>query len=118
MRKLIIVLSLLFTVSFAKADHSWSGTFNTSAYLPNCTGTFRTATGKYADPRKRYIAVDPRVIPLGSTVCVEGMGCYSAQDTGGAIKGLKLDILMANKAQAMRWGRRNVHATVYPIHKH
>ena len=119
MKILLYVFALSLCVPFAHAhDTSWSATFNTSAYLPNCTGTFRTATGKYADAAKRYIAVDRRVIPMHSKVCVENMGCYTAEDTGGAIKGHKLDILMATKSQALQWGRRNVKATVYPYHQH
>lgn len=40
------------------------------------------------------IAVDPSVIPLGSTVYIEGIGLRVAQDTGGAVKGHKIDILL------------------------
>lgn len=41
------------------------------------------------------IAVDPSVIPLGATVYIEGVGLRVAQDTGGAVKGHKIDILLA-----------------------
>ena len=40
----------------------------------------------------RTIAVDPRVIPLGSRVLIPGRGMYHAEDVGGAIKGNRLDI--------------------------
>ena len=42
----------------------------------------------------KLIAVDPSVIPLGSRVWVEGYGEAIAADTGGAIKGHKIDVLM------------------------
>lgn len=40
------------------------------------------------------IAVDPSVIPIGATVYIEGIGLRVAQDTGGAVKGAKIDILL------------------------
>lgn len=42
----------------------------------------------------KMIAVDPKVIPLGSKVWVEGYGEAIAGDTGGAIKGNRIDILL------------------------
>lgn len=60
----------------------------------------------------RVIAVDPSVIPLGSTVYIEGYGTYRAADTGGAIKGNKIDIHMESVNSALQFGRRNVTITV------
>lgn len=57
------------------------------------------------------IAVDPRVIPLGSRVYVEGYGYAVADDTGGAIKGKIIDLFLPTEAEAQDWGRRSV--TVY-----
>jgi 3D (Asp-Asp-Asp) domain-containing protein len=54
------------------------------------------------------VAVDPRVIPLGSLVYVEGYGMGLACDTGSAIKGNRIDLLMASSSQANAWGRRKV----------
>lgn len=54
------------------------------------------------------IAVDPRVIPLGSTVYVEGYGYAIAEDTGGAIKGNIIDVFFQSKSEALSWGRRSV----------
>ena len=65
-----------------------------------------TATGTEA--RVGVIAVDPDVIPLGSQVWVEGFGWLSAEDRGGAIRGQRIDILMASRQEALRWGRREV----------
>ncbi len=79
--------------------------FQATAY----TGGGRTASGTRA--RVGEIAVDPRVIPLGTTVYVEGFGPLRAEDTGGAIKGHIIDIYMSSSSACRSWGRRSV--TVY-----
>ncbi|WP_102693253.1 LysM peptidoglycan-binding and 3D domain-containing protein [Rummeliibacillus pycnus] len=86
-------------------------TVTATAYTPNCAGcSGRTATGinVKANPNMKVIAVDPRVIPLGSKVWVEGYGTAIAGDTGGAIKGNRIDLLMPNNSQANSWGVRTV----------
>lgn len=60
----------------------------------------------------KLIAVDPRVIPLGSKVWVEGYGEAIAGDTGGAIKGHKIDVLMPSSSHALAWGRKTVRVKV------
>lgn len=72
-------------------------------------GEARTATGAIA--QRGVIAVDPKFIPLGTRVYVEGYGYAIAADTGGAIKGNIIDLCMDSRAEALQWGRRNV--TVY-----
>ena len=73
-------------------------------------GDTMTASGKR--PRiKHTIAVDRRVIPLGSKVYIEGMGTYYAEDTGGAIKGNILDVFVRTEAEANQLGIR--YADVY-----
>lgn len=47
----------------------------------------------------RTIAVDPDIIPLGSTVKIEGQE-YVAEDTGGAIKGNRIDIFVSSHDEA------------------
>ncbi|MBR3215589.1 MAG: 3D domain-containing protein, partial [Exiguobacterium sp.] len=47
-------------------------------------------------------------IPLGSKVWVEGYGEAIAGDTGGAIKGNKIDILMPTQEQALAFGRQSI----------
>jgi peptidoglycan hydrolase CwlO-like protein len=64
------------------------------------------------NPNIKLIAVDPSVIPLGSKVWVEGYGVAIAGDTGGAIKGHKIDVVMPNNAAAIQWGRRTVKIVV------
>ena len=63
------------------------------------------------------IAVDPRVIPLGSLVYVEGYGEAIAADTGGAVKGNVVDIYVDSYSEAINWGRRHdvaVSIIAYP----
>ncbi|WP_244896174.1 G5 and 3D domain-containing protein [Planomicrobium okeanokoites] len=82
-----------------------------TAYTASCTGCSGiTATGinLKANPHLKVIAVDPSVIPLGSKVWVEGYGHAIAGDTGGAIKGNKIDIFMADRSAALAFGRQQV----------
>jgi len=58
------------------------------------------------------IAVDPRVIPLGTPVYVEGYGFAIAADTGGAIKGNRVDLCYDSRSTALRFGRRKVRVHV------
>ena len=62
-----------------------------------------TATGinLRSNPNLKVIAVDPSVIPLGSKVWVEGYGYAVAGDTGGAIKGNKIDLFMPTTDQGI-----------------
>lgn len=85
-----------------------------TAYIAMCNSgcTGITATG--IDVRNytpKLIAVDPRVIPLGSKVelIVKGKswGTYLAGDTGGAIKGNKIDILMSSRKKAIAFGKQS-----------
>ena len=59
------------------------------------------------------IAVDPTVIPLGTSVFVPGYGPAVAADVGSAIRGNIIDVWMPTTAQAQAWGRRSVTITVY-----
>lgn len=91
-------------------------TVKASAYTANCRGCSGvTATGLNLkkNPKIKAIAVDPRVIPLGTTVHVAGYGTAIAADTGGAIKGKKIDVFMASKSKAMVWGVKTVKIKVY-----
>lgn len=59
------------------------------------------------------IAVDPRVIPLGSRVYIEELGEYRyAEDTGGAIKGRKVDLYMEDVGEALKWGIQTIRIRV------
>ncbi len=73
----------------------------------------RTASGSMV--RNGIIAADPRVLRLGTKLNL-GAGAYSGNytvtDTGGKIKGKKIDIWMASCAEARRFGRRTVSINV------
>ncbi|WP_236635584.1 MULTISPECIES: 3D domain-containing protein [unclassified Exiguobacterium] len=62
----------------------------------------------------RIIAVDPAVIPLGTRVYIEGFGMAIALDTGSAIKGNIIDIMMDTKEEAVTFGRKPLTIWVIP----
>ena len=69
-----------------------------------------TYTGVY--PHIGTVAVDPVVIPLGSRLWIEGYGYGIAQDTGGLIKGKRIDLFMDTVGECRSWGRRKVKAYI------
>jgi 3D (Asp-Asp-Asp) domain-containing protein len=71
----------------------------------------RTALG--IPVRRGVVAVDPRLIPLGTKLHVPGYGPGIAADVGHAIKGRIIDLWMPNDAAARSWGRRTVVITVH-----
>ncbi|MGG0176362.1 LysM peptidoglycan-binding domain-containing protein [Gottfriedia acidiceleris] len=86
-----------------------------SAYTASCNGCSGiTATGidLKKNPNTKVISVDPSVIPLGSKVNVEGYGVAIAGDTGGAIKGNRIDVFIPNKQDAINFGRKQVKVTI------
>ncbi|MET1013594.1 MAG: 3D domain-containing protein [Paenisporosarcina sp.] len=91
-------------------------TVSASAYTANCNGCSGiTSTGinLKKNPDLKVIAVDPNVIKLGSKVYVEGYGYAIAGDTGGAIKGNKIDVFIPTKSGALNWGRKTVTIKVF-----
>ena len=73
----------------------------------------RTASGRMVT--RGLIAADPSILPLGSRVRLEHPGYsgeYLVADTGGAIRGRRIDIWTPSTSEAMRFGRRTVKLTV------
>ena len=74
----------------------------------------RTAAGTRARPG--IVAADPTVLPLGSQVHILYAGAYSGvyrvEDTGRAIRGRRLDVYIANHAEAKRFGRRRLSVEI------
>lgn len=58
------------------------------------------------------IAVDPKVIPMGTRLYVEGYGEGIAADQGGAIKGNRIDLCFATHQQALNFGIKTVKVTI------
>lgn len=88
-------------------------TFNASAYA------LRGRTRSGVRTEKGVLAADPRVLPLGTVVQVNAgkySGVYTVHDTGGAIKGNRLDVWVPSTKEALRFGRRKVKLVVlrYP----
>jgi 3D (Asp-Asp-Asp) domain-containing protein len=63
--------------------------------------------------QKGVVAVDPRLIPLGTKLHVPGYGAGLAADVGYAIKGRIIDLWFPSTAKARAWGRKTVTITVY-----
>lgn len=88
---------------------------NASAYSANCAGCSGiTATGinLHANPNAHVVAVDPSVIPLGTHIYIEGYGEYVAADTGGAIRGTRIDIHVPTQSAAHAFGMHKVKVTI------
>ena len=83
-----------------------------TAYCKGCSGTTAYGIDLRANPNLKVVAVDPKVIPLGTRVWVEGYGEAIAGDTGGAIKGNKIDVFIASHDSAMQWGVKTVKIKV------
>lgn len=88
-------------------------TMRSTAYTsdPSENGGYST-TAMGTAIRYGVAAVDPNVIPLGTRLYIEGYGYARAEDTGGAIKGNKIDLVFGSKSQSNRWGRRTVRVTI------
>lgn len=89
------------------------GEFECSAYCVEeyphiCGGNGITASGSPVTVGLT-VAVDPEVIPLGSTLYIEGVGIRIAQDTGSAINGQKIDVAVETHADAESWAGYGTH---------
>jgi TP901 family phage tail tape measure protein len=104
-----------------------AGRYQSTAYGPpwgGIQGGGRTATGVdlHSSPHLYGVAVDPRRIPLGSSLYAWPNpfgygGAFRAFDTGGAIKGNRLDFYdWRGRAAQNHWGRRNVQVSAHPLH--
>ena len=94
---------------------------NESGYAPNgmpCSDVLTVKATAYTHDgtmtkmgtpcRVGAIAVDPSVIPLGSKLYVEGYGVCTAEDTGGLIKGNRIDVFLNTEEECVAWGVKSV----------
>lgn len=86
-----------------------------TAYSPFCCQGVDDVTALGVRAGYGVVAVDPKIIPLGSRLYVEGYGYALAADTGSAIKGMRIDLGFDTKRQAISFGRRPIR--VYVIQK-
>lgn len=84
--------------------HEYLGEFDTTHYTH--TGN-RCSTGIYPKAG-RTVAVDPKIIPYGTFLYIEGKGVHIAEDTGGDIKGNRLDVFVDSHNEAVKLGRKKV----------
>jgi 3D (Asp-Asp-Asp) domain-containing protein len=100
------------SVAVKIAEEAESETFTATAY------SLRGRTASGAPTTQGIIAADPRVLPLGSRVRIEA-GSYSGEylvaDTGGAVRGKRIDIWTPSSRDAMRFGKRAVKLTVLQL---
>lgn len=75
--------------------------FEITAY---CDG-YVTATGTSPTAR-RTVAADPDVIPMGSIIEIDGMGTYTVEDTGGAVRGNVIDVYIPDYDTCIKFGRQ------------
>lgn len=71
---------------------------------------YRTASG--VSPYRGVVSVDPSIIPLGTKLYVENYGPAVALDTGGDIKGNRIDVFFETYQECISWGRRTVKVHV------
>ena len=86
-------------------------TMQASAYSAQDPGNSNyTATGSRL--KKGIVSVDPKLIPLGTRLYIEGYGYAVADDVGGAIKGHRIDLAYDSRSEALQFGRQTVKVYV------
>jgi uncharacterized protein YabE (DUF348 family) len=94
---------------------AYTADFDNTGKRPEDKGFGKTATGTTARRNPNgysSIAVDPKVIPLGTKLYIEGYGYGIAEDTGGAIKGNIIDVYFDSNSECINWGRRSVNVYI------
>jgi 3D (Asp-Asp-Asp) domain-containing protein len=108
---------------WAKATEFRLAAFEVSAYAPfddpvgMCSDGSPETTATGTRPTAgRTIAVDPKVIPYGTWVWIDGWGWRRAEDTGSLVTGDRIDVMVDKRDEALTWGRRDTWV-IYVIPK-
>lgn len=94
---------------------AYTSSYEDTGKRPGSSDFGITATGTTAKRNcsgYSSVAVDPRVIPLGTKLYIEGYGYAIAEDTGGAIKGNVIDLYFNSKSEVDNWGSRWVNVYI------
>lgn len=108
-------LQLANRVGAGRPDNGRSVTMIATAYSPDARSCGASADGITSIGLRAghgIIAVDPRVIPYGTRLYIEGYGYGLAADCGGAIKGNRIDLCFNTHEEAIRFGRRPVNVYI------
>ena len=92
----------------AVAQMTYAGEYTIVAYCAEqyphlCGGNPTTASGEPVTPGVT-VAADPDVMPLGTRIYIDGIGERVVQDTGGAIRGRKIDLAVESHQEAVEFG--------------
>ncbi|NLZ49646.1 MAG: hypothetical protein GX895_12890 [Clostridiales bacterium] len=106
-----------YNASLSRGSSSYKAAYKMTATAYTGGGLTSMGIKVVRDPNGlSTIAVDPSVIPLGSKVYIPGYGYAIAADTGGAIKGHKIDLYLNSQSECYQWGVRTVTVQIvaYP----
>lgn len=104
-----------YTKSLRARATAYTADYDSTGKGPGDSGFGITASGTTAKRNSSgysSIAVDPRIIPLGTKLYVEGYGYAIAEDTGGAIKGNSIDVFFDSASEVYNWGVRSVNVYI------
>lgn len=104
-----------YTKSFVSKTTAYSSDYACTGKSPWSSGYGVTSSGARAVRNPNgysSVAVDPRVIPLGTRLYIEGYGYAIAQDTGSSIRGKWIDLFMNSYSNASSWGVRYVNVYI------
>lgn len=102
--KLALLVIAVLVAGASDASAGGSCVAKVTAYCPTCAGSYAADGTPVYGNEWAIVAVDPRLIPLQSSVYIEGLGTFRAADTGGGVRGCHIDVLMSSYNEAIRWG--------------